>query len=350
MRTFDYSHMPKELLTEEIMNDVAYLYEHKGRQTLYVQQRPAELELLRDIAKIQSTGASNRIEGISTTNERLHALMSEDVTPKTRNEQEIVGYRDVLSLIHESYDSIEVTPNVILQLHRNLFRPTGLSYGGKWKDVDNIIAETDANGTQYVRFRPLPAIAVPDAMDQLCETYNLAISKGLVDPLILATLFTFDFVCIHPFNDGNGRMSRLLTLLMLYRCGFLAGRYVSVEHQIERTKESYYETLQQSSFGWSEEENNYLPFTRYFLGCLITTSRIFEERLDGIVVNRKPKPDRIETILSRTLGDISKSEILEQCPDISPTTANRTLSTLLKKGKIQKIGGGRGTKYRWIAG
>lgn len=348
MREFDYSHTPQELLTESIVSSIAFLHEHKGRQALFIEQRPTELELLCEIARIQSTGASNRIEGISTTGNRLSALMCEDVAPRNRDEQEIVGYRDVLSLIHESYDAIDITPNVILQLHRILYKPTDYSFGGRWKDSDNVIREILADGTQRIRFVPTPAIAVPDAMEQLCNTYNQAISAEIVDPLLLAAMFTFDFVCIHPFNDGNGRMSRLLMLLMLYRSGYLVGKYVSIEHEIEKTKESYYETLQASSTNWNEGTNTYLPFVSYFLGCLISTSRTFEERLEGVVYNRIPKPRRIETLLERSIGDVSKSEILSQCPDISPTTANRTLSSLLKDGKIQKIGGGRGTKYRWI--
>jgi len=348
MRDFNYAQTPPELLSQEVMRSIALLYEHKGRQALFIEQRPAELKLLCEVAKIQSTGASNRIEGISTTDGRLNAIMSKRVAPRNRNEQEIAGYRDVLTLIHESYDAIGVTPNTILQLHKILYQPTGYSFGGKWKDSDNVIAEIDEDGHRRVRFAPPPAIAVPDAMERLCNAYNQAIWADAVDPLLLTAMFVFDFVCIHPFNDGNGRMSRLLTLLLLYRSGYLVGKYVSIEHEIERSKETYYESLRSSSDGWNEATNTYLPFVSYFLGCLIRASRIFEERLEGVVVNRTSKPNRIELLLSRSMRDTSKADILAQCPDISPTTANRTLSALLKAGKIQKIGGGRGTRYRWV--
>ena len=348
MQTFDYSHTPNELLTEGILNSVALLHEHKGRQALYIKQRPVELEFLREVAKIQSTESSNRIEGILTTDSRLAKLLADEVAPRNRNEQEIIGYRNVLSLIHESYDAIDVTPNVILQLHRDLFKATDRSYGGKWKDVDNSIVEIDSDGTRRVRFQPLPAIAVPDAMESLCNAYNEAIHAQIVDPLILVAMFTFDFVCIHPFNDGNGRMSRLLTLLLLYRSGYLVGRYVSVEHEIEKSKDQYYEALKQSSYGWNEGAHSYLAFVQYLLGCLIGASRIFEERLNGVVETRMSKPERIEAVFRRSLGNISKSDILRECPDISSTTANRTLADLQRAGKIKKIGGGRGTKYRWI--
>ena len=348
MRTFDYSHTPNELLTEGVLNSVALLHEHKGRQALYIKQRPAELELLREVAKIQSTASSNRIEGIATTESRLAKLLADEVAPRNRDEQKIIGYRNVLSLIHESYDAIDVTPNVILQLHRDLFKATDRSYGGKWKDVDNSIVEIDSEGNRRVRFQPLPAIAVPDAMESLCNAYNDATRAQIVDPLLLVAIFTFDFVCIHPFNDGNGRMSRLLTLLLLYRSGYLVGRYVSVEHEIEKSKDQYYEALRRSSYGWSDGAHSYLAFVKYLLGCLIGASRIFEDRLNGVVETRMSKPERIEAVFRRTLGNIAKSDILNECPDISPTTANRTLANLQRAGKIQKIGGGRGTKYRWI--
>lgn len=348
MRSFDYSHTPTELLTEDVMRSVALLHEHKGKQSLFIQQHPAELDFFCTVAKIQSVGSSNRIEGIRTTDNRLTGLMNDSVSPRNRDEQEILGYRDVLSLIHESYDAIDITPNVILQLHRYLYKPTDYSFGGNWKDSDNAIVEIDADGTQRIRFRPLLAIAVPDAMRELCESYNQAVLQGRVDPLILATMFTFDFVCIHPFNDGNGRMSRLLTLLLLYKSGYLVGKYVSIEHAVEQSKEAYYESLEESSAGWNEGTNSYLPFVRYLLGCLIAASRTFEERLTGVLFEKISKPERIETVFKRTLGHVGKSDILAECPDISPTTVNRTLSALLKAGKIEKIGGGRGTKYRWI--
>lgn len=348
MRTIDYSHTPPELLNDDVIRSLCLLHEHRGKQELYINQRPAELLLLSELAKIQSTAASNRIEGIVTTDRRLTDLMAGSITPRNRDEQEILGYRDVLALIHESYDAIDITPNVILQLHRNLFRPTDYSFGGHWKDSDNAIVEVDEQGNRKVRFAPPPAIATPNIMADLCEAYNNAISTRTVNPLILAAMFTFDFVCIHPFNDGNGRMSRLLTLLLLYKSGFLVGKYISIELEIDGSKDSYYEALQQSSQGWNEGANSYLPFVRYFLGCLITASRTFEERVEGMVDNRKSKPDRIEQVFQRSLGTLSKADLLVECPDISVTTANRTLSALLKAGKIEKVGGGRSTRYRWL--
>ncbi|MDO4807428.1 MAG: Fic family protein [Coriobacteriales bacterium] len=348
MHTFDYSHLPQELLTVDIMNMVSTIHEHKGRQDLFVNQRPNELALLCEVAKIQSTAASNRIEGIVTSNSRLTEIMQEKVAPRNRNEAELAGYRDVLSLIHESHDTIPITPNYILQLHKILYAQGNESIGGRWKDVDNSIVEIDASGNRFERFRPLPAIAVPDAMEQLCQSYRQARTTGNIDSLILTSLFVFDFLCIHPFNDGNGRMSRLLTLLLLYQNGYVVGKYVSVEHEIERSKETYYEALQASSTGWDRQENTYLPFVSYYLWCIGHTFDVFEERITGIITNKVPKQKRIEQVLEGSIRNLSKRDILTQCPYISETTVERTLSALLKDGKIQKVGGGRSTRYRWI--
>ena len=348
VRHFDYIHTPQELLTEHTMATIALLHEFKGRQNLYLEQEPEKLETLCEVAKIQSTDASNRIEGIFTTNSRLKALMEEKAMPRNRAEQEIVGYRDVLALIHENYDAIDITPNVILQLHRNLYRHTEYSFGGKWKDSDNAIVEVDAGGNQHVRFRPMPAIAVPRAMEDLCQAYRDAVSAQHIDPLILASLFTFDFVCIHPFNDGNGRMSRLLTLLLLYKSGYLVGKYISIEHEIERSKETYYEALRACSPGWSEETNEYGPFVDYLLGCCVGAYRTFEDRVEGLVFTKKSKTARIEATLRNSIVPLARADLLAANPDVSEITVTRALSALLKAGKIEKIGAGRATKYRWV--
>ncbi|MBR3226695.1 MAG: Fic family protein [Atopobiaceae bacterium] len=348
MRAFDYTELPKELYTTSIMNMVSSIHEHKGRQDLYINQKPRELSILCDVAKIQSTDASNRIEGIVTSNKRLYEIMQDKVAPRNRAEEELAGYRDALSIIHESYDAIPLTPNYILQLHKILYAQGKMSFGGKWKDSDNAIIEIDANGHSRERFKPLPAISTPYAMEQLCDAYNQAISAGDIDPLLLIALFVFDFVCIHPFNDGNGRMSRLLTLLLLYKSGYLVGKYVSIEHEIEKSKETYYESLQASSTGWTETQNDYLPFVSYILWVIAHTYDVFEERIEGIVTDKTPKPKRVEATLKRSLKDLGKRDILSRCPDISEITVERTLSALLQAGKIEKIGGGRGTKYRWI--
>jgi Fic family protein len=345
MRDFDYSRLPQELLNPEIMNMVSMIHEFKGKQDLYLEAHADVLSSLYEVAKIQSTDASNRIEGIFTADKRLRELVAETTTPKNRNEEEIVGYRDVLSTIHESYDSVDVRPSVILQLHRDLYRHTTSSVGGHWKIGDNAIVEVGTDGTQKTRFKPLTALETPSAMDSLCSTYNAAIVKGLYDPLLLVPIFVFDFTCIHPFNDGNGRMSRLLTLLLLYRSGHLVGKYISIEKGIEKSKDTYYEALQNSSAGWNTNENSYIPFVRYMLGIIIASYREFSQRVENLGSGKRSKAERISTLLEQSIGKVTKQDILAQCPDVSATTVERTLKNLLERGYIKKVGGGRSTGY-----
>ena len=325
------------------------LHECRGRQDLFIEAEPDVLTALLEVAKIQSTGASNRIEGIYTTDERLKAIIQEKVKPRNRNEEEISGYRDVLATIHESYEYIAPRPNNILQLHRDLYSFSSSAVGGTYKSSDNIIAEKHADGSETVRFRPVPAFQTADAMLKLCTKYNEAIETGTYDPLLLMPVFILDFLCIHPFNDGNGRMSRLLTLLLLYRAGFIVGKYISIEMFIEmfieKSKDSYYEALQASSQNWHEDGNNYLPFLKYMLGVVVKAYNEFEDRVEHLRYRKVSKPERIKAIIERTPGKITKKEIAQACPDISLTTIERTLADLLAAGYIEKTGIGRATAY-----
>ena len=250
MRKFDYSIIPDELMNHEIMNLISAIHEYKGKQELFIEAKSDVLESMIEIAKIQSTGASNRIEGIYTSDERLDALVKEKAEPRNRSEREIAGYREVLGLIHESYDYIVPRANVILQLHRDLYHFSPLSHGGNFKGSDNVITETDASGQKKVRFQPMSAFETPDGIDRLTDTFIEAINTEKYDPLLLIPMFILDFLGIHPFSDGNGRMSRLLTLLLLYRSGYIVGKYISIEMIIEKTKETYYEVLKDSSTDW----------------------------------------------------------------------------------------------------
>ena len=266
--------------------------------------------------------------------------------PQNRSEKEIAGYRDVLATIHESYEYIPVKPGMILQLHRDLYKYSGMSIGGSYKPSDNVISEEDAQGNKHVRFHPVPAWETPMAMDALCRAYNDLCNSGQYDPLLMIPVFILDFLCIHPFNDGNGRMSRLLTLLLLYRAGYHVGKYISIEKLIERTKSAYYDDLQESSNGWHEEENNYIPFVTYQLGVILAAYREFSDRVKIVSENTR-KPNRVRDIIHDHLGKITKAEIMAQCPDISQTTIQRALNDLTKSGEIIKIGGGRYTSYTW---
>ena len=345
MKQFDYSSLPSTLLTSEICNLLSTIHEYRGKQTLFSKARKDLLKTLLEIAVIQSTDASNRIEGIFTSDERLKELVTQKAEPTTRNEKEIAGYRDVLATIHENYEFIPVTPNTILQLHRDLYSFQASGIGGHWKNSDNVIAETDQFGKKRVRFKPIPAFETPEVVERLCETYNEAVQQEVYDPLLLSMLFVFDFLCIHPFNDGNGRMSRLLTLLLLYRQGYIVGKYISLEMLIEQSKQTYYEALQESSNGWNTGRNNYIPFLRYMLGTVIKAYREFEDRVTHLVNRNVTKADRIRMIFDQRLGKVSKADIVMECPDISVSMIEQTLKKLLEEGFIEKVGRGKQTAY-----
>ena len=267
--------------------------------------------------------------------------------PKTRSEKEIAGYRDVLTTIHESYDYIPPRSSMILQLHRDLYKFSGMSIGGNFKNSDNVIAEKLPDGTQRVRFQPVSAWETPETMDRLCDEFIKSVNDPEMDPLLLIPMFILDFLCIHPFNDGNGRMSRLLTLLLLYRSGYIVGKYISIEKLITDSKETYYEVLQESSYEWHEGTNDYLPFVRYMLGVIAAAYREFSSRVKLLSTGGFTKAERIRKLIKDHLGKITKAELMELCPDISQATVQRTLAELLANGEITKIGGGRYTSYIW---
>lgn len=343
MRTFDYEKIYSDLLTPEIVQLLAQIHEYKGE---HANVREDDLTHLVEIARIQSTEASNRIEGIYTSDDRLQKLVKDKTTPQNRSEKEIAGYRDVLATIHESYDYIPIRPGMILQLHRDLYKFSGMTMGGNYKNSDNVISEEDAQGNKRIRFQPVSAWETPEAMERLCGAYNDLCNCGQYDPLLMIPVFIMDFLCIHPFNDGNGRMSRLLTLLLLYRAGYHVGKYISIEKLIERTKGAYYDNLQDSSMNWHEGDNTYLPFVTYQLGVILAAYREFADRAKTLSESNG-KSDRVRDILKGHLGKITKAEIMAQCPDVSQTTIQRALNDLLKTGEIIKIGGGRYTSYTW---
>ena len=345
MRDFNYQTGIQNSVSAETLSLITQIYEKKGMQLDLKGVKSDVLTQLLEIAKIQSTDASNKIEGIYTSDDRLKKLVLDKTMPKTRSEQEIAGYRDVLNTIHENYAYIDIKPNVIKQLHRDLYRFSG-NTGGNYKNSNNVIAEEDAEGNKHARFIPVEAWETSEYMDAICAAYTEAINTINVEPLFVIPMFILDFLCIHPFNDGNGRMSRLLTLLLLYKGGYEVGKYISIEKEIERTKETYYEVLQASSYGWHEGENDYAPFIRYFLGVLLAVYRDFQDRLDG-VQNNLSKPNRIREIIKNKVGKITKAEIMTLCPDISQITVQRTLIDLCNSGDIIKIGGGRYTQYVW---
>lgn len=347
MRDYNYIQKWEKLLTPQIVSLLTTIHEFKGRQTLFIEANSDKLLDLLEIAKIQSTEYSNKIEGIYTSDDRLKQIVLDKTMPKTRSEKEIAGYRDVLNTIHANYEYIPIIPSMLLQLHRDLYKFSGEGYGGKFKSSDNIIAEVGRNGEKSIRFKPVPTWQTAESINDLCSAFNEIIESENVDPLLLIPMFILDFLCIHPFDDGNGRMSRLLMLLLLYRSGYIVGKYISLEKIIENSKESYYEVLKESSFGWHENENNYEPFVRYTLGIIVSAYREFESRVILVSKVNVSKSERISEIIKGHIGKITKSEIMKLCPDISQTTVQRTLNNLLENGQITKIGGGRYTSYTW---
>jgi Fic family protein len=269
----------------------------------------------------------------------------EKAEPRNRSEEEIAGYREVLAIVHDSYEYIPIRPNNILQLHRDLYSFSSSDTGGRFKNTDNVITESSKDGQQRVRFIPVPAFQTPEAMENLCNEFNNAIDRAEYDPLLLIPMFILDFLCIHPFNDGNGRMSRLLTLLLLYRSGYIVGKYVSMEMLIEKTKETYYEALQNSSIEWHNDKSDYTSFVRYYLGVVLKGYNEFQDRVEHLKYRRLSKADRVKAVFEKKLGIVKKSDIATLCPDISETTIERTLKELLEAGFIEKVGKGRATGY-----
>ena len=347
MRSFNYKTEYHKLLTPEIVSYLSQIHEQKGQQNLFIEAQKDVLTKLLEIAKIQSTEASNRIEGIITTEDRLKKIVMNKTTPKGRSEREIAGYRDALNTIHENYDYIPIRPGMILQLHRDLYKFSNASIGGKYKISDNVIAEELADGSKRVRFQPVSAWETPEAIENLCGAFQEAVNDPEMDPLLLIPMFILDFLCIHPFSDGNGRMSRLMTLLLLYRSGYIVGKYISIEKLIADTKETYYEVLQESSEKWHEGNSDYLPFVRYFLGIILAAYREFSSRVEVLITKGLSKPGRVREIIRNTTGKITKTQIMSKCPDISQKTVERALKELLDNQEIIKIGGGRYTSYTW---
>ena len=344
MKTFNYTSLKDHQWDSEILGLVAQIHEFKGRQELYLKQKPAALDKLIEIAKIQSTEASNKIEGIVTTSTRIQQLCMDKTTPQNRDEEEIMGYRDVLNTIHESYEYIPIRSSYFLQLHRDLYKYSEKSIGGRYKNTQNVIAETAPGGTQTVRFMPLEPYETPGAIDAICESFNQVIDSCVIDPLVLIPIFINDFLCIHPFNDGNGRMSRLLTTLLLYRCGYVVGRYISIESKIERTKSKYYDVLEQCGINWREGKNNPNSFIKYLLGIILSAYRDFESRIN-LTGDKIPALEQVRNAINKKIGKFTKSEIMELVPTVGKASIENSLKSLVAENFIERHGKGKATFY-----
>lgn len=344
MRNFNYSSIKDQKWDSEILGLIAAIYKEAGKQEMYLKQRPVELEKLVEIAKIQSTEASNAIEGIVTTNTRIKQLVAEKTTPRNRNEQEIAGYRDVLAIIHESFDAIMISQNYILQLHKILYSHMNNPLAGRTKNVQNYISATYPDGNTKILFTPLAPYETPKALDAICDEYNRVIGNMELEPLIAIPVFIHDFLCIHPFNDGNGRMSRLLTTLLLYRSGFYVGKYISLEAKIAKNKDLYYEALQASQDGWLEGKEDPVPFIKYLLGTILAAYKDFGDRF-SLVEEKKPALEIVRMATINKIGRFTKQDIRELCPSLSISSIEGALRTLVDNGELIREGSGKNTCY-----
>lgn len=344
MRAFNYSAIKEQKWDSEILGLVAAIYKEAGKQELYLKQRPEQLEKLVDIAKVQSTEASNAIEGIVTTNTRIRQIVNEKTTPKNRDEQEIAGYRDALNIIHDSFDAIPITQNYILQLHKIMYSHMNNPLAGRTKTVQNYISATYPDGHTETLFIPLAPYETPEALDRICEEYNRVIGNMELEPLIAIPIFIHDFLCIHPFNDGNGRMSRLLTALLLYRSGFYVGKYISLEAKIAKNKDLYYNSLAKSQTGWHEGNENAVPFIKYILGTILAAYKDFEECM-SLVETKLTTTETVRRASKNKIGRFNKQDIRELCPAISDSSIEGALRKLVATGELKKEGKGKSTCY-----
>lgn len=344
MRMFNYSAIKNQKWDSETLSLIAAIYKEAGKQEMYLKQRPEELEKLVEIAKVQSTEASNAIEGIVTTSTRIKQLVEEKTTPKNRDEQEIAGYRDVLNIIHENFDAIPITQNYILQLHKILYSHMNNPMAGRTKSVQNYISATYPDGHVETLFTPLAPYDTPEALNRICEEYNRVIGNMEVEPLIAIPIFIHDFLCIHPFNDGNGRMSRLLTTLLLYRNGFYVGKYISLEAKIAKNKDLYYDALGQTQIGWHEGTEDAVPFIKYLLGTVLSAYKDFEERFE-LVETKLPALETVRRATLNKIGRFTKQDIRELCPSLSISSIEGALRKLVASGELKREGSGKSICY-----
>ncbi|UTD08819.1 Fic family protein [Treponema denticola] len=344
MRPFNYSEIKNQKWDSGTLGLIAAIYKEAGKQEMYLKQRPEELEKLVEIAKIQSTEASNAIEGIVTTSTRIKQLVKEKTTPKNRDEQEIAGYRDVLNIIHESFDAIPLSQNYILQLHKILYSHMNNPMAGRIKSVQNYISAAYSDNHAETLFTPLAPFETPEALDKICEEYNRVIGNMEVEPLIAIPVFIHDFLCIHPFNDGNGRMSRLLTTLLLYRNGFYVGKYISLEAKIAKNKDLYYDALGRAQIGWHEGEEDVVPFIKYLLGTVLAAYRDFADRF-ALVEIKLPALETVRRAALNKIGRFTKQDIRELCPSLSISSIEGGLRKLVSAGELKREGSGKNICY-----
>ncbi|MBU0678607.1 MAG: Fic family protein [Verrucomicrobia bacterium] len=344
MRSLEHDYLLEQPISQGLLMQVRALGEYRGRQDLFRRQSPEVLETLKRVAMVQSVESSNRIEGVTVAADRLEPLVLKKTTPRNRSESEVAGYRDALAEIHANAGRMRFSSELILDLHRRIYARTE-EKGGAWKEKDNAILEVRPDGQPAVRFRPVSYVAAPEFVEKLCKFYHRAVDERQVEPLLLIPAVVFDFECIHPFWDGNGRVGRLLTLLLLYQHGYEVGRYISLERLVEETKESYYETLLKSSQNWHEARHDLRPWWDYFLGTLIAAYKEFEDRVGAITTARGAKREIVEQTVQRLPSRFRFGELQRACPGISDPTLKRALFDLKRKGVVRCLGKGRDAEW-----
>ncbi len=345
MRKIDYDKYKDYQWDFEILRKISSISNNKGKIEVLQNQYPLVFEKMIVGSSFESIVASNTIEGIVTTDFRFKKIINEQATPKNRSEQEITGYKKAFKTIHESYKYIDITPNYILQLHKILYDQVSVqSFGGMYKNVQNYITAFDSKGQMFTLFAPVDPFETPGAIEMICREYNQMLAEEHLNPLILSIIFILDFLSIHPFNDGNGRVSRLLTILILNRLGYTVGRYVSIEHKINRSKENYYSALYASQRGWHEGTNNPLPLIDYMLSIIELAYDELHKKIERLT---KPQSayEMVKQSIAGKLGKITKSEVLDLCPTLSASSVEKSIHTLVKEGKLKKQGSGKNTFY-----
>lgn len=344
MRNFNYNNIKENELDIQLVKLIAAIYKENGKEGLYIKQKKAELSKLIEIARIKSTQASNAIEGIVTTETRMRALVQEKIMPKNRDEQEIAGYRDVLNIIIEDYDIIPLNRNYILQLHKILYSHMNNPMAGKMKDVHNYISTTFKDGHTDILFTPLSPVETPFALDKICEEYNKAVSNELAEPLLVISVFIHDFLCIHPFNDGNGRMSRLLTTLLLLKNGFYVAKYISLEEKIAKNKDLYYDSLYKAQERWEEGKEDPNPFIKYLLGTILSAYKDLDDSFK-ILEDSQDSLSKVRLAINSKIGRFTKKDIRDMCPYLSLSSIEGALRKLVFLKEINREGKGKNICY-----
>ena len=345
MHSLSWKYLDALRFSASDLKSIQALAEYRGKQVLFARQSPQVLESLRRVAMIESGESSNRLEGITAPRERILALVQEDTAPLNRSEQEILGYRNALNWVYGNHEDLAFSPDIVRELHTTMMEYTGEA-GGNWKTRDNAIIQRYTDGSRRIRFRPTPATETAEAVQQLVDRYDDAIHHDAREPLVIVPLTILDFLCIHPFNDGNGRSSRLLTLLLLYQQGYEVGRYISLERIFEQTKVSYYDTLERCSQGWHEGKHDAFPWVNYFWGVMLAAYKEYEQRVGTLRTGRGAKGHQVRLAVERKLGPFRAADIATECPGVSHEWVRRVLREMRDEGLIEFQGKGPGA--RWV--